>query len=172
MKNGNVNESATARPRVDTTLKPATVAGTREIGNCAPKTVFQTLSEARGDARDVSMLGAVRRMLGFATEGAFDLLDGQHFSENLDRLEALRREITRNLAAMPASDGNADFTLLHRRGRDSFEKFNESIRSEIIESIHPGTGNEALDIALECVKNCAIAAGASLGMIERKISNI
>lgn len=172
MKNGNVNESATARPRVDTTLKPATVAGAREIGNCAPKTVFQTLSDARGDAPDISMLGAVRRMLSLATEVAFDLLDGQHYSENLDRLEALSREITRKLAAIPANDGNTDFTLLNRRGRDSFEKFNESIRSEIIESIHPGTGNEALDIALERVKNSAIAAGASLGMIELKSSNI
>ncbi len=167
-----VIESAAGQLRVDMILKSANSVGTSEIASCTPKAVFQTPTGAPTDARDVSMLGAVRRMMVFATEGAFDLLEGQHYSENLDRLEELRQEIAGKLAAMPASDGNTDFTLLNRRGRDSFEKFSESIRCEIIESIRPGTGIEILDAALERVKNSAIAAGASLGMIELKISNV
>lgn len=162
-------ESATGRLRVDAILPSA---NTVETGSRAPGFVPRTPTGAPTDATDVSMLGAVRRMMVFAAEGAFDLLDGQHHSENLYYMEAVRREIAGKLAALPANDGNTDFNLLIRRGRDSFEKFSESVRREIIESIHPETGVELLDAALERVKNSAIKAGASLAMIERSISNI
>lgn len=165
-------ESAAGRPRVDAVLPSANAVKARESGSRATDIVPQTRTGARTDATGVSMLDGVRQMMVFATEGAFDLLDGQHFSKNLDHLEELRQKIAGKLATMPANDGNMDFSFMLRRGRDSFERFSESIRREIIETLHPGTKSGNLDAALERVKNSAITAGASLHMIERNISSV
>ncbi len=168
----NVIESAAGRPRVDAVPPSANTVKARESGSRATYSVPRIRTGARTDTTGVSMLDGVRRMMVFATEGAFDLLDGQHFSKNLDRLEELRQKIAGKLATMPANDGNMDFSFMLRRARDSFEKFNESIRREIIEALHPGTESGNLDAALERVMNSAITAGASLRMIERNISSV
>ena len=167
-----VKENATAQPRVNAFLNSANTGQPGEIGNCSPKKVTRTRTGARTDATDVSMLGAVRRMMVFATEGAFDLLEGRRHRENLVNRDALRQEIAGKLAAMPANDGNADYTFLLRTGRDNFEKFCETVRLDIVERIHPGIETEALDAALENVLNSAIAAGASLSSVETRISNV
>lgn len=167
-----VIESAAGRPRVDAVPPSANTVKARESDNRATYSVPRTRTGAQTDTTGVSMLDGVRRMMVFATEGAFDLLDGQHFSKNLDRLEELRQNISGKLATMPANDGDMDVTFMLRRARDSFERFSESIRCEIIETLHPGTASGNLDAALERVKNSAITAGASLHMIERKISSV
>jgi hypothetical protein len=118
-----------------------------------------------GPAHKLATQDVVRRMMIIATKGAFELRAGRRGSAYFERFDALHREHTENLSSYPES-GATDFRFLLRRARAAFEKFGETVRYEFVEGVQPNTCEDTFDEALECVKQSAIIAAASLGSIE------
>jgi hypothetical protein len=141
---------------------PGTDPRPADAGKVAPP---EAPARKAGPAHKLATQDVVRRMMIIATKGAFELRAGRRGSAYFERFDALHREHTENLSSYPES-GATDFRFLLRRARAAFEKFGETVRYEFVEGVQPNTCEDTFDEALECVKQSAIIAAASLGSIE------
>lgn len=137
---------------------------TDAVTGVAPKGTEAPARKA-GPADKLATQDIVRAMMIIATEGAFELRAGRRGGAYFERFNALYREHAENLSSYP-DDGATDFRFLLRRAREAFEKFDETVRYELVEGIQPDTGGDTFDEALECVKQSAVTAAASLGSIQ------
>ncbi len=130
----------------------------------APEAPREQAREAE-PAEKLATQDIVRIMMVIATEGAFELRAGRRGSPYFERFDTLYREHTEKLSSFP-ENGATDFRFLLRRARQAFAKFGDTVRCEFVEGVQPNIGEETFEEALECVKQSAISAAASLGSIE------
>ena len=115
---------------------------------------------------------ALVEILDYAKKGAWDLLNGDHWSENIARFESLSMNQARILATFPIRNNHPKLGRLMFRARETFVAFRESVRGEIIGNIDTDTTNPAYNKAIKTVTAEAAQASQNLERVEKALASI
>ena len=133
-----------------------------------PALTMAVLHEAREKMAEIRK--SVMVILDLATRGAKDLLAGNCWSDNIEIFESLSMAQARALATFPVSTNHPELGPCIFDARTAFVAFRETIRREVIGSIHTDMPRANYEETLRLVGEHARRANDSMSRVEMALT--
>ena len=133
-----------------------------------PALTVAVLRDAREKMAEIRK--SVMVILDLATRGAKDLLAGNCWSDNIEIFESLSMAQARALATFPVSTYHPELGSCIFDARTAFVAFRETVRREVIGSIHTDMPRANYDETLKLVREYARRANDSMSRVEMALN--